>query len=97
MLLSVIDPGAAIREEYTTFRVVTTDGLVLTGFIKERGQDTITMITADQGATIIAKTDIEEGPTAIKTSLMPEKQLSTLSDIQIRNLFAYLQSLSPVP
>ena len=97
MLLSIVDPGAAIREEYTTFRVVTNDGLVLTGFIKERGQDTITMITADQGATVIAKTDIEEGPTAIKTSLMPEKQLSTLSDSQIRNLFAYLQSLSPVP
>ncbi len=97
MLLSIIDPGAAIREEYTTFRVVTTDGLVLTGFIKERGQDTITMITADQGATVIAKTDIEEGPTAINISLMPEKQLSALDEKQIRDLFAYLQSLSPVP
>jgi putative heme-binding domain-containing protein len=97
MLLSIIDPGAAIREEYTTYRVSTSDGLVLTGFLKERGQDTITMVTADQGATVIAKSDIEEGPAAIKTSLMPEKQLSSLSEAQIRDLFAYLQSLSPVP
>lgn len=96
MLLSIIDPGAAIREEYTTFRIATSDGLVLTGFVKERGQDTITMVTADQGATVIAKSDIEEGPTAIKTSLMPEKQLSALDEKKIRDLFAYLQSLSPV-
>lgn len=97
LLLSIIDPGAAIREEYTTFRVATSDGLVLTGFLTERGQDAITMVTADQGATVIAKTDIEEGPIAIKTSLMPEKQLSALNEKQIRDLFAYLQSLSPVP
>jgi putative membrane-bound dehydrogenase-like protein len=97
LLLSIVDPGAAIREEYTTFRVATIDGLVLTGFIKERGQDTITMVTADQGATVIAKSDIEEGPVAIKTSLMPEKQLASLDEKQVRDLFAYLQSLSPIP
>lgn len=97
LLLSIIDPGAAIREEYTTFRVATADGLVLTGFIKERGQDAITMVTADQGATVLAKSDIEEGPFAIPTSLMPEKLLGNLSDKEIQDLFAYIQSLSPVP
>lgn len=96
MLLSVVDPSAAIREEYTTFQIVTDDGLVLAGFITERGEKTITMQTSDKGQVILDKESIEEGPRALATSLMPERQLAEYTDQQIRDLFAYLQRQAPV-
>lgn len=96
MLLSVIDPSAFIREEFTTFQVVTDDGLVLAGFITERGEKTITMQTSDRGEVILDKASIEDGPRAIPTSLMPERQLADFSDEQIRDLFAYLRRKAPV-
>ncbi len=96
MLLSLIDPSAFIREEFTTFQVVTDDGLVLAGFITERGEKTITMQTSDKGEVILDKEHIEDGPRAIATSLMPERQLADFTDEQIRDLFAYLQRKAPV-
>ncbi len=96
MLLSVIDPSAFIREEFTTFQVLTDDGLVLAGFITERGEKTITLQTSDRGQVILDKESIEDGPRAIPTSLMPERQLADLSDEQIRDLFAYLRRKAPV-
>jgi len=92
LLLSTVDPSAAIREEFTTFRVLTVDGLVLTGFIKERGSRTITLQTADQGQLVLPIEDLEEGPTAVPTSLMPDKLLDPLGDQQLRDLFAYLRA-----
>jgi putative heme-binding domain-containing protein len=96
MLLSVIDPSAFIREEFTTFQVLTDDGLVLAGFITERGEKTITMQTSDRGEVILDKASIEDGPRAIPTSLMPERQLAEFSDEQIRDLFVYLRRQAPV-
>lgn len=91
MLLATIDPSAAIREEYTTFQVLTVDGLILTGFIRERGQNTLTMENADRGKITIPLDDIEEGPIAIPQSLMPDRLLDAMTAQQIRDLFAYLQ------
>jgi putative heme-binding domain-containing protein len=96
MLLSVIDPSAFIREEFTTFQTTTDDGLVLAGFITERGEKTITMQTSDRGQVILDKASIEDGPRAIPVSLMPERQLADYSDEQIRDLFAYLRRKAPV-
>jgi putative membrane-bound dehydrogenase-like protein len=96
MLLSIIDPSAFIREEFTTFQTTTDDGLVLAGFITERGEKTITMQTSDRGQVILDKASIEDGPRAIPVSLMPERQLADYSDEQIRDLFAYLRRKAPV-
>src|SRR5690606_27337463 len=96
LLLSVIDPSAFIREEYTTFQTLTDDGLVLAGFITERGEQTITMQTSDRGEVILDKGSIEDGPRAIPASLMPERLLADYSDQQIRDLFAYLRRKAPV-
>ena len=96
MLLSIVDPSAFIREEYTTFQAQTDDGLVLAGFITERGEQTITMQTSDRGEVILDKQSIEDGPRAIPLSLMPERQLADFSDQQIRDLFAYLRRKAPV-
>jgi putative membrane-bound dehydrogenase-like protein len=90
-LLAVVDPSAGIREEYTNFELETTDGLLLTGFIVERGADSVTIEDGEQGRVPISKSRIKSLK-ASATSRMPEGLLDALSEQQIQDLFAYLRS-----
>lgn len=92
LLLAVVDPSAAIREEFTTYQVVTVDGLILTGFLRQVAEKTITIESADKGPIVIPKQDIELGPIALAVSMMPDKLLDEYTDQQLRDLFAYLRS-----
>jgi len=92
MLLSIVDPSAAIREEYTNYRVLTVDGRVLSGLLKNQDDKTITLQNADNPAMVIPRDEIEAGPLAIDKSLMPDRLLEDLTATQVRDLFAYLQS-----
>ena len=93
-MLSVVDPSAYIREEYTAFRVRTKGGQTLIGLITERGANQITLEDAAQQKTIIPKDQIAEERT-LSTSLMPEGLLDGLPDQQVRDLFKYLSSPNP--
>lgn len=92
MLLSIVDPSAAIREEYTNYRVLTDDGRVISGFLKNQDEKTITLQNAENPELVIPRDEIEAGPVAIEKSLMPDRLLEGLSATEIRDLFAYLQS-----
>jgi putative heme-binding domain-containing protein len=94
LLVSIVDPSAAIREEYTNFRIDTNDDQTLIGLIKERAADSITLVDATQQKTIIAKRDIKEEQ-ALSLSIMPEQLLTGLTDQQLQDLFAYLQAEKP--
>ncbi|HYE19557.1 MAG TPA: c-type cytochrome [Tepidisphaeraceae bacterium] len=95
-LISVVDPSAAIREEYTNFRIDTKDDQILTGLIAARGPDSVTLTDATQQKTTIARADIASEQ-ALNLSIMPEGLLSDLSPQQLRDLFAYLQSEKAPP
>lgn len=95
LVLSVVDPSAYIREEYTAFRVRTKGGQTLIGLITERGANQITLEDAAQQKTIIPKDQIAE-ERALPTSLMPEGLLDGMSDQQVRDLFKYLSSPNPL-
>jgi putative heme-binding domain-containing protein len=95
LLLAILDPNAAIREEYTNFELQTTDGLLLTGFVVERGPHTVTIEDGEQGRVIVDKSKIKSLQ-ASPVSRMPEGLLDTLSEQQIRDLFAYLRSPGPI-
>jgi putative membrane-bound dehydrogenase-like protein len=92
LLLAVVDPSAAIREEFTIYQVVTVDGLILTGFLRQVAEKTITIESADKGPIVIPKEDIDAGPIAMAVSMMPDKLLDDYTDQQLRDLFAYLRS-----
>lgn len=91
---AVIDPSAAIREEFTSFAITTSDGRTLTGLITEQTTRTITMRGADNRPVLLNRDDIEE-LTALPISLMPENQMNDMKDQEIRDLFAYLMSRAP--
>ena len=94
LLVSIVDPSAAIREEYTNFRIDTADDQTFIGLVKERGPDSITIVDATQQKTVIPKRDIRE-ERALTLSIMPEELLGGLSDRQLCDLFAYVQAEKP--
>ncbi|SFI53515.1 PVC-type heme-binding CxxCH protein [Planctomicrobium piriforme] len=94
LLLAIVDPSAGIREEFTQFQVVTTDGRVLTGLLTDQSPLAVTLKGTNNQTTVIPREQIDILQ-AMSTSLMPEGALQKLSDEQVLALFQYL--MSPVP
>jgi putative heme-binding domain-containing protein len=94
MLPSIVDPSAAIREEYTNFAVFTVDGRTLTGLIQDQNNRTLTLRSVDNQTTLINRDQVETLQ-ALPVSLMPDGLLGKLSEQQVRDLFAYLMSRAP--
>lgn len=90
LTLAVVDPSAAIREEFTNYRLLTVDGQVIGGLLENQTPDTYTIRTAEGQAIQINREDVESLQ-ASPVSLMPENLLAPLSPEEIRDLFAYLQ------
>ena len=91
LALAIADPSAAIREEYTTYRVLTTDGQVASGLLLDRTAGGVVLRTAE-GQTVRFATDEIESYDASPISLMPENVVGTLSDQQLRDLLTHLMS-----
>ncbi|MFO0919473.1 MAG: PVC-type heme-binding CxxCH protein [Planctomycetaceae bacterium] len=95
MLLNVINPSAEIREGFETLVATTVDGRVVTGFLVEQDPQVVVIRTAEGQTVSLDRSEVDE-LIPQKKSLMPEGQLKTLTDEQVRNLFAYLRSGQPL-
>ena len=95
MLLSIVNPGAEIREGYEQIHLETRDGRLLSGFLVEKDDQTLVLRTLDNQTATIPVADIREQdrPAA---SLMPEGLLDGFKDQEVRDLFAYLRSTQPL-
>ena len=91
LLPNIVDPSALVREEYQQYIVVTVDGRVLSGILAENTAAKATFVDSKGVRLTLLKKDIET-MTRAQTSLMPEGILDTLSDQEMRDLFAYLRS-----
>ena len=97
LLRNLVDPSAVIRQQYISHVAVTTDGRVLTGLLAASSAETVTLLDAKNKRTILNRNDLEELREST-VSLMPDNLLEPLTDQQIRDLFAYLQSeKNPAP
>ncbi|HET6571989.1 MAG TPA: PVC-type heme-binding CxxCH protein [Fimbriiglobus sp.] len=97
MLTHVVDPSGYIRPEYVAFKVNTLDGRALTGIVTEPAGESVTLLSVVDNVpqkAVVAKKDIDT-MTALAVSLMPEKLLDTLTDAEVRDLFAYISSEAP--
>jgi len=91
---NLVDPSAAIREEYTTTVVETKDGRVLTGILAAQDKRSILLRDPEGNEVRLARENIED-LRASPVSLMPEGQMRALTEQQIRDLFAYLTRKGP--
>ena len=96
LIRNIVDPSSVIREQYLTHTAATTDGRVLSGLLAESNAETITLLDAKNKRTVLNRKDLDELQES-PVSLMPEKLLDTLTDQQLRDLFAYLQSEGDKP
>lgn len=94
VLENVLDPSAAIPREFRLQTVVTTDGRLISGVIREQTDTTLVLQTLNERV-ILPKEDIEE-MTQSPISMMPEGIFEKLTIAELRNLLAYLKSPTQV-
>ena len=94
LIRNIVDPNSEVRPQYISHVAVTDSGRVITGLLAEANTKTITLLDAKNKRTVLNRVDLEELREST-VSLMPEKLLDQLSDQQIRDLLAYVQSDGP--
>jgi putative membrane-bound dehydrogenase-like protein len=95
ILENVLDPSAAVSRDYSLTNVVTADGRLISGIIREQTDASLVLQTANERV-VVSREDIETMKTS-STSMMPEGLLEPLSAQELRDLFAYLSSTQQVP
>jgi putative heme-binding domain-containing protein len=95
ILVNVVNPSLEIREGFENHVAITEDGRVLNGFLADRDNQVVVLRGVD-GQNIVLRNDEIDDLVISKVSIMPEGTLKTLTDQQVRDLFAYLRSSQPV-
>ncbi|MCA9054964.1 MAG: c-type cytochrome, partial [Planctomycetaceae bacterium] len=95
ILQNIVDPSALVGKDYQTTTVVTTDGRVINGLIKEENDTAVTLQTANE-VVVVDKQDIDERKLS-QLSLMPEGQLKDWPQAHVQDLVAYLAGPRQVP
>ncbi len=92
-LENVLQPNAVIGKAYQITTLLMDDGRVVSGIIKERNEDAVTVQTPLE--LIVLPVDEIELEKPSDSSLMPEGQLQPMTPEQVRDLFGYLMSPGP--
>ena len=95
LALNIVGPNLEVREGYQSYALLTDSGQLLTGYIEQDSPDQVTLRAVD-GLSYTIERDRIESMKPQPQSLMPEGLLDSLSDQQIRDLFAYLRSSQPL-
>jgi len=95
LLENVLDPSALIPKEYAASVITLKSGRTITGIVRQETPAVLTVATANETLTIAAD-DIQERQQS-NVSMMPDDQLKTMTEEQVRSLFAYLQSPVQTP
>ncbi len=96
LLSNIVDPSAVMAREYQPAVIVTKDGRVLTGIIKQASGPGLVAVQMPEQLIEVPESDIEERKLTDK-SMMPDALLRTLSDSEVRSLVAYLQGAGQSP
>jgi putative membrane-bound dehydrogenase-like protein len=95
LLTNMIDPNAVIGLDYQATIVRTYDDLLVTGVLQGETESSIILAT-ETDEHVVAKEDIDERVLS-EVSIMPEGQVDTLTDADLRDLVAFLGVAEQVP
>jgi putative heme-binding domain-containing protein len=90
ILENMLDPSAVVGRDYQVTVLALADGRVVQGMLKKETDSALTLQTLND-VVVVPKAEIEER-TLSNTSMMPERQLDSLSRDEVRDLVAYLAS-----
>jgi putative membrane-bound dehydrogenase-like protein len=95
ILTKVLDPNAVVAQDYQVTRIITVNGRVISGIIKQETDKTVKVQTPTE-VVRLSKRDIQERK-RLHLSMMPEGQLGQMTDAEVRDLIAYLAGPGQVP
>ena len=95
ILENIVHPNAVVPNDYRTTTIETTDFRIVSGIIKNRTADAVTLATV-AGAVVIPNDEVDSLDTSA-VSMMPEGLLQGLGDQDVRDLIVYLKSPAQVP
>ncbi len=91
LLISVLDPNAAIDSSFVQFQVLTFDGRIMDGLLIDETADAVTL-QQKGGARVTVPRDEIDRMQAPGVSLMPEGFESTLDPLAMSHLLSYLKN-----
>jgi putative membrane-bound dehydrogenase-like protein len=94
ILENLLDPSAIVGKDYRATVIATKDGRVVSGLVQKETDSAVTLRTIND-TIVIANSDIDERKLS-ELSIMPDRQLETLSADEVRDLIAYLASPTQV-
>jgi putative heme-binding domain-containing protein len=89
ILQNIIDPNAVIPNDFRTSTLETKDDRVITGVVTKQEAASITIVTANE-TLVIPKSDVQSLQQG-QISMMPEGLIQSMSDVDVRDLVAYLK------
>jgi putative membrane-bound dehydrogenase-like protein len=95
ILENVLDPSAVVGRDYQMTQILTKDGRLISGLIKEENESAVTVQAAND-VVVVPKEDIDKRVRS-EQSIMPEGQLQPMAEADVRDLVAYLASPRQVP
>lgn len=95
LLENVVDPSAVMAKEYRPTVILTDNGQIITGMLRQETEQAVTIQTADS-TMVVPKSEIDQRQES-EQSMMPDDQLKQFSGHEIRSLLAYLRYSSQVP
>jgi putative membrane-bound dehydrogenase-like protein len=90
---SLLQPSKAIADQYVQHQVVTTSEVTVTGLLMGETPDSITLRDANGKDTTIPKKEVAGEVRKLKTSIMPEDIIAALTEDELVDLVAYLETL----
>lgn len=93
LLEKILFPNAVVPAGYRQTTLNLSDGRVMTGVVRERTAQAVTLAMIGETVTV-SRSDVESEETG-ELSLMPEGLLDALTETQARDLIAYLMSAAP--
>jgi putative heme-binding domain-containing protein len=90
ILLSILDPNAAIDANFYRYAVLTADGQLIEGLLEESNQQSVTLRLQDGVRKTLPRDEIEQ-LRATGVSMMPEGFENQISPEAMRDLVAYLK------
>ncbi|GJM28270.1 MAG: hypothetical protein DHS20C17_09050 [Cyclobacteriaceae bacterium] len=95
LLGNILDPNGDIQDDYRMVTITTGDGRTYVGNITSESDRQVNLRVVGQDRVVISVSDIMSRETAEK-SMMPEGLLQTMTDQQVIELVAYLQTSKPL-
>jgi putative heme-binding domain-containing protein len=92
LIESIIEPSKKVDPKYVTTTVITVEGKTEVGFVAQRNETSLTLLTAEGKQKTIPLDDVDESFETNQSS-MPENLANTLAPAEFLDIIEYLTTL----